>query len=327
MSNFWVDKRVLVTGATGLVGSWLVDELVSLNADVVALVRDWVPKSKLIQRKTINDITIVRGDISSIYLLERILSEYEIDIVFHLAAQTIVPIANKNPLSTFESNIKGTWNLLESCRRVSKPKSIIIASSDKAYGDSETMPYMETNALNAVYPYDVSKACADMISKSYAESFNVPAAITRCGNFFGGGDLNWNRIIPGTIRSILRGKEPIIRSNGKLVRDYIYVKDAVSAYMLLAEKLFENHKYKGQSFNFSNESQMSVLDLVDLILKIMDSPLRPNILNKNDGEIEKQYLNCTKARELLGWSPSFGVTDALNETIEWYKNFINENKL
>lgn len=327
ISNFWVDKKVFVTGATGLVGSWLVDELVSLNADVIVLIRDWVPKSKLIQKKIVDNITIVRGDLSSIYPLERILSEYEIDIVFHLAAQTIVPIANKNPLSTFESNIKGTWNLLESCRRVSNPRSIIIASSDKAYGDSDIMPYKETNPLNAVYPYDVSKACADMISNSYAENFNVPVSITRCGNFFGGGDLNWNRIIPGTIRSILRGKAPIIRSNGKLVRDYIYVKDAVSAYTLLAEKLFKNEIYKGQSFNFSNESQMSVLDLVELIIKIMDSKLRPQILNKNDGEIEKQYLNCTKAKELLGWSPSYNVSDALYETISWYKDFINENKL
>ena len=268
-------------------------------------------------------VTLVRGDLSISSELERILAEYEIEIVIHLAAQTIVPIANKNPLSTFESNIKGTWNLLEACRNVSSVKSIVAASSDKAYGESKKLPYKENFPLKALYPYDVSKACTDMLCQSYACNFDLPVAITRCGNFFGGGDLNWNRIIPGTIRSVFQGVAPVIRSDGTLIRDYIYVEDAVNAYLTLAEELFKNSKLSGEAFNFSNETQKNVLELANLIIKIMDSSLKLDVQGENNGEIKYQYLDSNKAKEILSWKPKFGLEKGLTKTISWYKSFFN----
>lgn len=325
MTEFWKDRRVFVTGATGLVGGWLVQKLCACGADVITLVRDWVPASKLLSSSLMQKVTVVRGDLSNPQFLERVLCEYEIQTVFHLAAQTIVPIANKNPLSTFESNIQGTWNLLEACRRVSFVKSIVVASSDKAYGDADELPYRETFPLNALYPYDVSKACADMLCQSYAVTYDLPVAITRCGNFFGGGDLNWNRIIPGTIRAIVRGDVPVIRSDGSLVRDYIYVEDAVSAYMTLSEKLFSTKELKGEAFNFSNETQKSVLELTNLILEIMESDLKPIIQGNNNGEIKSQYLDSTKAREKLAWKAEFGLEEGLRKAIDWYKELLEND--
>lgn len=322
MINFWQDRRVFVTGASGLVGGWLVEALLAQKADVIVLLRDWVPGSRLIHAKLLEKTTIVRGDLSDAKLLERVLAEYEVQSVIHLAAQTIVPIANKNPLSTFESNIAGTWNLLEACRHVKSISSIVVASSDKAYGDADHLPYQETMPLKAVYPYDVSKACADMISLSYAKSFNMPVAITRCGNFFGGGDLNWNRIIPGTIRSIIRDQAPIIRSDGSLIRDYIYVEDAVHAYMTLAEALAKNPSLKGEAFNFSNESQMNVLQLTSTIITKLGSDLKPVIQGQNHGEIQAQYLDSSKAIKLLGWTPKFGLEEGLGKTIAWYREYL-----
>ncbi len=321
--KFWEDKRVFVTGSTGLVGGWLVKRLCEMKADVVVLVRDWVPKSKLISSDLLKKITVVRGDLSNPQLLERILVEYEVESVIHLAAQTIVPIANKNSLSTFESNIRGTWNLLEACKHVSSITSIVAASSDKAYGEAKILPYKEDFPLSATYPYDVSKACADMLCKSYATTFDLPIGITRCGNFFGGGDLNWNRIIPGTIRSILRKKAPIIRSDGTLVRDYIYVEDAVSAYLTLAEKLSKKKNLRGEAFNFSNETQKNVLELTNLLITIMGSSLKPIIQGNNNGEIKSQYLDSTKSRELLDWKPTFGIEEGLKKTVLWYKGFLS----
>jgi CDP-glucose 4,6-dehydratase len=322
MNNFWQDRRVFVTGASGLVGGWLVEELLKHQADVVILLRDWVPGSRLITSQILNKTTIIRGDLSDSKHLERILCEYEIESVIHLAAQTIVPIANKNPLSTFESNIAGTWNLLEACRHIKSIKSIVVASSDKAYGDVPDLPYKEDMPLRATYPYDVSKACADMISVSYAKIFDMPVAITRCGNFFGSGDLNWNRLIPGTIRSVIRGQHPVIRSDGTLVRDYIYVEDAVSAYMTLTKALSLNPNLKGEAFNFSNESQRNVLELTKTILKILGSNLQPIIQGQNCGEIQAQYLDSTKANTVLGWKPKFGLDEGLLKTIGWYKNYL-----
>lgn len=326
MKNFWQDRRVFVTGASGLVGGWLIEHLLREQADVVILLRDWVPGSKLITSQLLEKVTIVRGDLSDPKELERILAEYEIQSVIHLAAQTIVPIANKNPLSTFESNIAGTWNLLEACRHVQSIQSIVIASSDKAYGDVPELPYKEDMPLRATYPYDVSKACADMISLSYAKTFDMPIAITRCGNFFGGGDLNWNRIIPGTIRSALRGQSPIIRSDGTLIRDYIYVEDAVSAYMTLTEALSSNPDLKGEAFNFSNETQRNVLDITKTILQILGSTLKPVIQGHNNGEIKAQYLNSTKATTLLGWQPKFGLEEGLKKTVSWYQTYLEASK-
>lgn len=324
MSSFWLDRRVFVTGGSGLVGGYLIEELIHQKADVIVLLRDQVQGSKLFDHNILRHITIIKGDLDDPKKLERILAEYEIESVIHLAAQTLVPIANKNPLSTFESNIRGTWNLLEACRQISSIKSIVVASSDKAYGQSETLPYTEELPLKAVYPYDVSKACTDMIALSYAKTFNMPIAITRCGNFFGGGDLNWNRLIPGTIRSILKNQQPVIRSDGTLIRDYIYVEDAVSAYMTLTKALTLNPLLKGEAFNFSNESQKTALEIVNLILNEMNSDLSPVIGGKNDLEIPSQYLDATKAKTMLSWSPQYGLEEGLQKTISWYVDFFNQ---
>lgn len=320
MDLYWQDRRVFITGGTGLIGGYLIQKLITFGADLVVLVRDHVPHS-LLNQKFLPYVTIVQGDLSQSSTLERILCEYEIQSVFHLAAQTIVPIANKNPLSTFEANIQGTWNLLEACRLVKGVQSIVVASSDKAYGDSDTLPYTEDMPLKALYPYDVSKACADLLAKSYATTFQMPVAITRCGNFFGGGDLNWNRLIPGTIRSILRQIPPIIRSNGDLIRDYIYVEDAVDAYMTLSKALSLNPMLHGEAFNFSNASQKTTLDLVYMLLDLMKSDLIPQIKGDNTGEILAQYLDSSKAASMLGWTATHGLENGLIKTIEWYQHY------
>lgn len=319
--SFWLDRSTFVTGGTGLVGSWLVRRLLDMGADVVCLVRDWIPQSELVRTKMIEKVKIVHGDIRDRDTLERILGEYEIDTVIHLAAQTIVTIANRNPISTFESNIAGTWNVLEACRRSPKVKQIVVASSDKAYGDQDQLPYLEDTPLQGQHPYDVSKSCADLIARMYAVTYDLPVIITRCGNFYGGGDLNWNRIIPGTIRSVLRGQKPVIRSNGKYVRDYFYVEDGAAAYMLLAEQLAAKPELKGEAFNFSNESQLAVSEIVDKLLKLMDSNLQAEVLNETNNEILHQYLSAEKARTQLGWKPLFALEEGLTCTIEWYKNF------
>jgi CDP-glucose 4,6-dehydratase len=323
--SFWVDRPTFVTGATGLVGSWLVKRLITAGADVICLMRDWVPQSELVRTGALTQVKVVRGDIRDREVLERALSEYEIDTVIHLAAQTIVTIANRNPISTFETNIAGTWNMIEACRRSPKVKQIVIASSDKAYGDQETLPYEEDTPLQGQHPYDVSKSAADLISYSYAKSFDLPIAITRCGNFYGGGDLNWNRIIPGTIRSILRGQRPIIRSDGEYIRDYFYVEDGAAAYMLLAEQLATRPELKGQAFNFSNEIQVSVREIVTRIQKEMGSDLSPDIRNEVSNEIRHQYLSAKKARTMLGWHPLFTIEEGLSETIKWYQSFMEAN--
>ena len=322
--NFWRDRPTFVTGGTGLVGSWLIQRLVKAGADVVCLVRDWVPQSELVRSGWIERVKVVRGDVRDRDILERALGEFEIDTVIHLAAQTIVTIANRNPVSTFETNIAGTWNLLEACRRSPKVRQIVMASSDKAYGDQEILPYNEDTPLQGKHPYDVSKSAADLLAHTYAKSYDLPVAITRCGNFYGGGDLNWNRIIPGTIRSVLRGERPVIRSDGSYIRDYFYVEDGAAAYMLLAEKLAENRDLAGEAFNFSNELQVTVLDLVDQILRLMDSKLDPVVLNEANNEIIHQYLSAEKARQMLGWAPLFGLDQALVKTIEWYREFLGK---
>lgn len=319
--SFWLDRPTFITGGTGLVGNWLVQKLLASGADVVCLVRDWVPQSEFIRSGLIERVKVVRGDIRDREVLERILGEYEIDTVIHLAAQTIVTIANRNPISTFETNILGTWNLLEACRRSPRVKQIVIASSDKAYGDQDVLPYDEKTPLQGQHPYDVSKSAADLIAKTYAVSYDLPLAITRCGNFYGGGDLNWNRLVPGTIRSILRGKPPIIRSDGNYIRDYFYVEDGAAAYMLLAEKLADQLKLFGEAFNFSYGCQMTVLELTRRILALMDSTLEPEILNEADNEIRNQYLTADKARNMLNWSPLFSLEQGLEKTIAWYRDF------
>lgn len=324
MNKFWLDRPTFVTGGTGLVGEWLIKRLVEAGADVICLVRDWVPQSELVRTNLLEKVKVVRGDVRDQALLERALGEYEIDTVIHLAAQTTVPVANRNPISTFETNIGGTWALLEACRRSPLVKQIVVASSDKAYGDQEVLPYDEEMPLQGLHPYDVSKSCADLISQTYANSYDLPVVISRCGNFYGGGDLNWNRIVPGTIRSILRGQRPIIRSDGKFIRDYFYVEDGAAAYMLLAEKLAENRKLSGHAFNFSNEIQVTVLELVERILQQTGSNLQPDIRNEASNEIRHQYLDASKARRMLSWKPLYSLDNSLEKTLNWYQNFFGE---
>lgn len=321
-ASFWRDRPVLVTGATGLLGGWLVRRLVAEGADVVALVRDWVPRSNLLSSELVAQVTMVRGDVRDQDLLERVMGEYEVDTVFHLAAQTIVGVANRNPVSTLDTNIRGTWALLEAARRSPLVRSIVTASSDKAYGDHDKLPYDEDAALKGEHPYDASKSCADLVARMYAVTFGVPVAITRCGNFYGGGDLNWNRLVPGTIRSALKNERPVIRSDGSLIRDYFYVEDGASAYMCLAEALRERDELRGEAFNFSNELQLDVLSLTRKILARMDVKLSVDVRAEAKHEIQHQWLSAAKARKVLGWKPQFTLDEGLDRTIAWYREFL-----
>ncbi len=321
-AKFWQDRRVLVTGATGLVGGWLVKRLLDAEADVVCLVRDWTPQAEIIRCGDIDRVTVVRGDICDQVCLERTLGEFEIETVIHLAAQTIVGIANRNPGSTFEANIGGTWKLLEACRRSPRVQQIVLASSDKAYGDAKVLPYTEETPLAGMHPYDVSKSCGDLIAQTYANTYDLPVCVTRCGNFYGGGDLNWNRILPGTIRSVLREQPPVIRSDGSFIRDYFYVEDGAAAYMHLAEQMAAKPELAGEAFNLSTEIQVSVLELVERVLKVMGSDIKPVVLGEASNEIKHQYLDAEKARRMLGWEPLFTLDEGLTRTIQWYRNYI-----
>ncbi|WP_373536899.1 GDP-mannose 4,6-dehydratase [Microcoleus sp.] len=322
MSEFWRDRSVFVTGCTGLLGSWLVAELVQRGARVTGLVRDWVPKSRLYTEDWHQQINVVRGCVQDLQTVKRAINEYEVDTVFHLAAQSIVGVGNRDPLDTFETNIKGTWNLLEACRQIGGVSRVVVASSDKAYGDQLVLPYDETTPLQGEHPYDVSKSCADLICRTYYVSYRVPVCVTRCGNFYGGGDLNFNRIVPDTIRSTLRDKQVVLRSDGSYIRDYFYVKDGVLAYLHLAEQM-DRREIWGEAFNFSNELQIPVLEMVRKILELMDkSHLEPIILNQAKNEIKHQYLSAEKARRLLHWKPQYSLEEGLREAIQWYDKFL-----
>ena len=326
MDEFWKSRNVFVTGCTGLLGGWMVDELLRRGANVVGLIRDWVPQSRVVAEGAFHKISSVRGAVEDLATVERALNEYEIDTVFHLAAQTIVTIANRNPLSTFETNVKGTWTLLEACRRCPTVKSVVVASSDKAYGVQSSLPYTESAPLNGEFPYDASKSCADILAQSYASSYRLPVCVTRCGNFFGGGDLNKSRIVPGTIRSVIEGEAPIIRSDGTYIRDYIYVRDGAAACLLLAQKTREMELF-GEAFNFSYEVRLTAREMVDRILSLMGrSDLTPVILNQAANEIPEQYLDSAKARDVLDWRPSFGLDEGLRETIRWYEERIGQER-
>jgi CDP-glucose 4,6-dehydratase len=326
-AGVWQRKRVLVTGCTGLLGGWLTQWLVTAGADVVGLVRDAVPGSNFHRLGLADRVATVRGELEDYAVIDRILNEYEVEVVFHLGAQTIVGIANENPLSTFSANITGTWNVLEAARRSTRVKAIVLASSDKAYGTHAELPYRETAPLIGRHPYDVSKSCADLIAQAYWESYRTPVSITRCGNFYGGGDLNFNRIVPGTIRSLVDGQSPVIRSDGSMIRDYFYIKDAVNAYAMLAEKLLSGQA-GGEAYNFSNEIQMTVRELVALICELFDGPVRePIVLNEATNEIPHQYLSAEKARTELGWRPQHTLREALGETIAWYKDYLSTTRV
>jgi CDP-glucose 4,6-dehydratase len=327
-NSFWIEQKVLVTGATGLLGSWLVKELNNAGSEVSILVRDLSPQSALVQSGDYKRTHIIEGCLESYADVERAVSESESNIVIHLGAQTIVNIAKRSPLNTFESNIRGTYNLLEATRIHSNfVKAIVIASSDKAYGQSNQLPYREDMPLSGSEPYEVSKSCTDLISQSYFKSYNLPVAIARCGNIYGGGDLNFNRIIPGTIKSLLNGKSPIIRSDGTYVRDYIYVKDAVSAYLKLAQAVYEGH-FHGEAFNFSPERAVTVLEIVATLQKKMNCPeLKPVVENSAAGEIHSQYLDSSKARQKLSWQPTYALEHGLTETIAWYRHYFSSSSI
>jgi len=323
MDNFWKDRNVFVTGASGLLGSWMSRALVERGANVVVLMRDVVPRSELVLSGTAGRVTQVGGDLADYFTVLRAINEYEIETVFHLGAQTIVGTASRSALSTFESNIRGTWHVLEACRQCAKlVKRVVVASSDKAYGSHAKLPYNEDAPLQGRFPYDVSKSCADLISLSYFETHRLPVGVTRCGNLFGGGDLNWSRIVPGTIRSVLRGERPIIRSDGKFVRDYFFVEDAVEAYLHFAEQL-DRPELHGHAFNFGNEKPITVLEVVGKILSVMGAlEFEPVILNQASHEIREQYLDCSKARTLLNWRPRFSLEDGLRRAVDWYRSYL-----
>lgn len=321
----WEGKKVLITGATGLVGSWLVKALLRKKSIIVALVRDIDYQTEFYRSGDYLQTNIVNGSLENFSTIERAINEYEVDTVFHLGAQTIVGAAYREPLQTFESNIRGTYHILEACRRHRDfVKEIVIASSDKAYGIVDKLPYTEDMLLKGSHPYDVSKSCTDLLAQTYSYTYNLPIAIARCGNIYGGGDLNWSRIIPGTILSLLNNKRPVIRSNGKYIRDYIYIKDIVDAYINLAESITKKNIY-GEAFNFSTESRMAVIEIVNKIRSIMNrEDLEPQILNLNLKEIPEQSLSAEKAHEILGWYSKYDLGKGLSETVDWYKNYFNK---
>lgn len=323
-SNFWRDRRVLITGCTGVLGSWLTARLVELGADVVGLIRDWVPQSHLVRSGTMDRIKVVHGSVTDEEVVNRIFAEYEVQTCFHLAALTVVSVANRAPVPTFETNVRGTWLLLEAARQWGKLEQFVLASSDKAYGSHDVLPYTESAPLQGRHPYDVSKSCADLIAQAYAHTYKMPAAVTRCANMYGGGDLNWNRIVPGTIRSVLLNERPIVRSDGTMKRDYVYVKDIASAYLTLAEAM-QGGAHTGGTFNFGVDSPRTVLEMVDAIIRLSDHPgLEPVILNNAQNEIQDQYLSSEKAHKLLGWKPQYTLEEGLRETMAWYKEVISK---
>lgn len=319
-NNFWQNENVFVTGGNGFIGSWLVKGLVENGAKVVVLVRDITQHDALAILGIKNRITIVRGELTDYAVLARILNEYSISYCFHLAAQAIVGVANRSPISTFETNIRGTWQLLEACRNHKLIQGVIVASSDKAYGEHDHLPYTEDFPLLGIFPYDASKACADILARSYYTTYKLPVVVTRNANIYGGGDFNFNRMIPGTIMSVLKNEIPIIRSNGELVRDYMYIEDAVKAYLTVAEAIIREDVV-GQAFNFGTGNPISVLDLFNKIIRICGKNVQPKILNEVKGEINRQYLSSDKARKILSWEPQYSIDIGLRKTIEWYKQY------
>ena len=315
---FWRSRAVAVTGATGFLGGHLTSMLVDQGAQVVVLVRDGVPQPA-VGGGWAAGVSVVSGPVEDQVLIERMLGEYNVTTVFHLAAQTQVGVANRNPLSTYEANVRGTWSLLEAVRRSPSVAQLVTASSDKAYGEQPVLPYTEDMPLLAVNPYDVSKACADLLAQSYARTYGVPVVVTRCGNFFGPGDTNWERLVPGTVRSVLRGERPIIRSDGTMTRDYLYVVDAALAYLQLVEAMAAAPSLAGEAFNLSTERPLSVLDLVRLIQEAAGTDLEPDIRATARHEIPHQFLSAAKARKVLGWQPRHTVEEALARTVDWYR--------
>ena len=325
MKTDWSGRKALVTGATGIVGSWLVKRLLAEGAHVVALVRDWDPQTELVRSGDIMRTSVVNGRLEDYDAVERAINEHEVDTVFHLGAQPIVGTSLRNPLPTFEANIRGTYNLLEACRvHHSLVRRVVVASSDKAYGDAPSLPYTEDMPANGRHPYDVSKSCTDLLAATYAHTYGLPVAVARCGNIYGGGDLNWSRIVPGTIQSLFRGERPIIRSNGQYIRDYIFVDDVVDAYLALA-RAADDPALRGEAFNFSPGRPVTVLEIVAVLQRLMNrTDLTPDIRDTAKAEIKDQYLSSDKARRLLGWEPRFDLEAGLKRTVDWYVHFLKD---
>lgn len=322
--SWWEGRRVLVTGCSGFVGRWLTRELVERGATVVGLVRDSVPEFERLLQGPLRMVTVVRGGVEDSGLVERTFNEYHIEVCLHLAAQSLVGTANRNPSSTFQTNILGTWNVLEAARRLARGTRIIVASSDKAYGHPTQLPLTEEMPLAGRHPYDVSKSCADLLAQAYVATYDLPIGIVRCGNIYGEGDVNFNRIVPETMRALIRDEPPPIRSDGTFVRDYLYIGDAVSAYMVLAERL-EDPSVRGEAFNFSSERPMSVLELVHLMIHASGKThLEPRILGTATAEIREQYLSCAKARRILDWSAQVSIEDGLAKAYRWYEQYLHE---
>ena len=319
--DFWDNKSVLVTGAGGFKGSHLVEKLSETKAKIVSLVRDFDPKSYFEAQNLSNKTIVVVGDLKDYRKIADILSKYEVTSVFHLGAQPIVTTALLNPLETLESNIMGTVNVLESARLYSKVNEIVFVSSDKAYGPCERIPYKEDERLHGKAPYDVSKSCADLISQVYAnpDVYDMPITIARCANTFGPGDLNMSRIVPGTLEAIIKNKPLKIRSNGKLIREYIYVKDSIDGYISLAENI---NKTKGEAFNLASKNIMSVTEIIDKISNIVGKTVKIDILNQAKAEIPKQYLDSSKIKNTIGWEPKTDFEEAIKETFDWYKQIL-----
>ena len=315
---FWRGRAVAVTGATGFLGGHLTSMLTDQGARVVVLVRDGVPQSSLGGGWAAR-VSAVSGPVEDQALVERMLGEYDVTTVFHLAAQTQVGVANRNPLSTYEANVRGTWALLEAVRRSPSVTQVVTASSDKAYGKQPVLPYTEDMPLLATNPYDVSKACADLVAQSYARTYGVPVVVTRCANFFGPGDTNWERLVPSTVRSVLQGERPVIRSDGTMTRDYLYVVDGALAYLQLVEAMAADPSLAGEAFNLSTERPLSVLDLVRLIQEAAGTDLEPDIRATARHEIPHQLLSAAKARKVLEWEPRHTVEEALAPTVAWYR--------
>jgi CDP-glucose 4,6-dehydratase len=313
-------ETVFVTGASGIVGSWLVRSLLSAGASVVALVRDEDPRSEFVRSGDDRRVIQVHGSLQDLVLLERLVVQYEVDVVFHLGAQTQVRHAQRQPWATLEANVRGTYNLLEAARRSARPvRAVVVASSDKAYGESPTLPYTEAHPLAGRNVYDASKSATDLIATAYGASYRLPLGIARCANIYGGGDLNWDRIVPGTIRSLLAGEAPIIRSDGTLQRDYLHVDDAVSAYLALGEALMAG-RASCEAYNFGNGRPVAVLEIVEEIGKVIGrSDLSPMIMSDAPNEIPAQWLDSAKAARHLGWTPALSLHEGLQRTVEWYR--------
>lgn len=325
MSLFWKNRTAFVTGATGFVGAHVVRHLLGSGAKVVCLQRDAVRTSSLEILGLRDKVTVINGSLEDLALMERILNEYEIDAVFHLAAQALVGAANRSPLSTFETNIRGTYLLLEACRLSETVKRVVVASSDKAYGSHEELPYREDFPLQGRFPYDVSKTCTDLISQSFAHSYDLPVAVTRSANIYGAADLNLSRIIPGTIISVLKNEHPIIRSDGTPIREFIHVDDISRGYLLLAEKIQEA---KGEAFNFGTNEPIQMLDLVEKIVKLMgkENDLPPQIMLKTkiEREIDAQFLSAEKIYRKFGWKAEVSLDEGLKQTIKWYQTHFQQ---